>query len=145
MRATALGTDCLFIYGTLMIASRHPMAARLAAESRVIEPATALGRLFDLGAYPGAVPSDHPSERIHGVAVRLAHPKRTMPWLDAYEGASVDDAEPCLFRRVIVPVQLVSGRRIDAWMYCYRGDLGRARRLRGGRYLMSKPLVRLSS
>jgi gamma-glutamylcyclotransferase (GGCT)/AIG2-like uncharacterized protein YtfP len=145
MQATGQDTDCLFVYGTLMIASMHPMAARLAGESRVVGPATVAGRLYDFGAYPGAVTSDNLDERVHGLVVRLTYPKRTLPWLDGYEGASTDDFEPRAYRRVVVPVRLLSGRRIDAWMYCYRGDLSRARRLPSGHYRASKSLVRLRS
>ena len=137
--------DCLFIYGTLMAVSGHPMAARLTGESRVLGPATAGGRLYDLGAYPGAVPVDSQGDRIHGLIVKLAHPQLTLRWLDAYEGCEANDPEPCAFQRVIAQVRLMSGRQVDAWMYCYRGSLTKARRLPSGRYISRKSLVPLRS
>ncbi len=145
MRNSLKDTDCLFVYGTLMIASGHAMAARLARESKLVGPATAPGRLYDLGAYPGAVATDTPSHRIHGQLIRLSHPERSIPWLDAYEGCGEDDPEPRSYQRVLAPVRLMTGRQVDAWIYYYRGALGRARLIAVGRYSVRKPLFCLPS
>jgi gamma-glutamylcyclotransferase (GGCT)/AIG2-like uncharacterized protein YtfP len=132
------GADVLFVYGTLMRACGHAMAARLAGESRLIGGASVPGRLYDLGRYPGAVASEG-AERVHGQVLRLAYPGRSLDWLDAYEGAGPDGAaEPDGFARVIVPARLWSGLRIEAWMYVYRGALVKARYLRSGRYAVRK-------
>jgi gamma-glutamylcyclotransferase (GGCT)/AIG2-like uncharacterized protein YtfP len=139
-------TDVLFVYGTLMPGASHPMAARLAGESRLIGPASVCGRLYDLGRYPGAVASGAAAERVHGQILRLSDPERSLTWLDAYEGTMPDgEAEPDGFARVIVPARLASGRQIHAWMYLYRGGLVRARYLRSGRYAARKSLARLRS
>lgn len=145
MPAMGLETDCLFIYGTLMIASGHPMAARLAAESRFIGPATVSGRLYDFGAYPGAVATVAPGERIHGVVVRLTQPRRTLSWLDSYEGCRTGSPEPHAFVRVMIPARFTSGRQVDAWIYYYRRDPSWGRHVRNGRYGTLKPLARLRS
>ena len=134
-------TDCLFVYGTLMPATGHPMAARLSRESRIIAPGSVAGRLYDFGAWPGAVPSEGPAERVHGALLRLTNPARSLPWLDAYEGASETDPEPRAFERVIVPVRLRSGRQVDGWIYYYRGRASAARLIPGGRYAARKALV----
>ncbi len=138
-------TDCLFVYGTLMPASGHPAAGRLSRESRIVGPGSAAGRLYDLGAYPGAAASDMPADRVHGLVLKLNQPARTLSWVDAYEGASEKTPEPRSFERVIASVRLTSGRQLDAWMYYYCGALARARQLRTGRYAPRKPLSRLSS
>jgi gamma-glutamylcyclotransferase (GGCT)/AIG2-like uncharacterized protein YtfP len=138
-------TDCLFVYGTLMPGSRHPMAGRLGGESRIVGPGSVPGRLYDLGAYPGAVAVAAPAERVHGVVLRLANPARSLRWLDAYEGAGEDDREPGAYERVIVRVRLTVGRQVDAWIYYFRGALGRAKYLRGGRYGARKALSCLRS
>lgn len=67
----------LFVYGSLLRGSRHPMARRLALESRKLGPATVTGRLYDLGFYPGAVPSANPQELVHGELLMLY--SRTKP------------------------------------------------------------------
>ena len=137
--------DCLFVYGTLMATTGHPMGLRLAAESAIVGPGTVPGRLFDLGSYPGAILSGGAGGRVHGMVVRLIHPARSLPWLDAYEGAGEEDPEPRAYMRVLTAVQLTSGRRIDAWVYDYRGPLDGARRHWSGRYSMAKSLASLPS
>lgn len=145
MHASGQGAGCLFVYGTLMQAGGHPMAQRLASQSTVIGPGTVPGRLYDLGRYPGAVLDDAGGRRVHGVALRLHHPERTLAWLDAYEGAGERHPEPHAYARVVIAVQLTRGRQIDAWIYDYRGPVTFARRLADGRYFMPKPLARLRS
>jgi len=137
----AHATDCLFVYGTLMPGIAHAMAARLAAESRPLGPASVPGRLYDFGPWPGAVHSAAVAERVHGALLRLTDPERSLPWLDAYEGASETDPEPRAFECVIVPVRLRSGRQVDGWIYYYRGRTSRARLIPGGRYAARKALA----
>jgi gamma-glutamylcyclotransferase (GGCT)/AIG2-like uncharacterized protein YtfP len=138
MPGAAQKRPCLFIYGTLMIGSGHAMARRLARESRPVGPGTAPGRLYDLGAYPGAVEAEGAGACIHGQVVRLNHPGRSLSWLDVYEGCGESDTEPHAYRRVLAPVRLATGDRVDAWMYFYRGALGGARLIRSGRYFMPR-------
>jgi gamma-glutamylcyclotransferase (GGCT)/AIG2-like uncharacterized protein YtfP len=145
MRSRGQETDCLFVYGTLMRASGHPMAMRLAAECASLGAATAGGRLYDLGAYPGALPAEAAGDRVHGEVLRLIKPAHSLRWLDAYEGCGEHDAEPHGFRRVMVGARLTVGRGVNAWIYYYQGPLDRARRLDGGRYLPAKPLIRQRS
>jgi gamma-glutamylcyclotransferase (GGCT)/AIG2-like uncharacterized protein YtfP len=143
MPAMRQETDCLFVYGTLMGGAGHPIAARLGRESRMIGPASAGGRLYDLGTYPGAIASSAPGNRIYGLAVKLARPAQTLAWLDVYEGAIEPDPEQRLFERVMTQVKLAAGREIDAWMYSYRQSSSKARLLPGGRWSARKPLARL--
>lgn len=133
-------TDCLFVYGTLMPALSHPMALRLASESRFLGAATVRGRLYDLGDYPGAVPSADPADRVHGALFRLSDPARSLRWLDAYEGCGEDDAEPHAYQRVITSAFLECGQTTDAWIYYYRWPFGEASLLRDGRYAGPKRL-----
>jgi gamma-glutamylcyclotransferase (GGCT)/AIG2-like uncharacterized protein YtfP len=145
MPAMGRETDCLFVYGTLMIASGHPVAARLACESRVIGPASVPGRLYDFGAYPGALASKAPGDVVHGLVLRLAQPRRTLSWLDAYEGCAPGAPEPQGFMRVITSARLTPSRQVHAWIYCYRGDPARGRHVRNGRYGALKSLARQPS
>lgn len=150
MHASDETTDCLFVYGTLMPQSRHPMAMRLAAESTDMGPATICGQLYNLGAYPGVLPSADPHDRVygnrvHGVIMKLHRPPHSLRWIDTYEGCGDHDAEPYGFERVIVPARQMARRQLPVWVYYYRGLLGNARRLQSGRYYPAKSLVRLRS
>lgn len=133
-------TNFLFIYGTLMSGSGHPMAARLRGESHLVGAASVPGRLYDFGRYPGAVPAAREGgPRVHGQVVRLLDPGRALPWLDVYEGVG----EPDGFARVIVAARLADGQNLDAWMYSYHGALACAKYLRSGRYASRKSLAML--
>jgi len=102
----------LFVYGTLRRGSDNRFARLLARQARFLGPARTPGRLYHLGRYPGAVPSDTPGEIIRGEVFRLKFPARTLPLLDAYEGPS--------FERTIARTHLTSGIQLDAWIYFYR-------------------------
>ena len=145
MHAIDENTDCLFVYGTLMTQSRHPMAMRLAAESVNLGAATVCGHLYNLGAYPGVLPSADPHDRVHGAVMKLHRPQHSFRWIDTYERCGEQDAEPHGFARVIVSARLMTGRQLPVWIYYYRGGLGNARRLRSGRYYPTKSLVGLRS
>lgn len=126
--------DLLFVYGSLMRNTGHPMAHRLAGESRSLGGAAVTGRLYSLGRYPGAVPSPNPRDAVHGELLALRRPEKTFCWLDDYEGCGESDPEPHAYRRVIVPVRLIAGSRLRAWIYYYRGPLDLAKRIPSGRF-----------
>jgi gamma-glutamylcyclotransferase (GGCT)/AIG2-like uncharacterized protein YtfP len=130
-------TKLLFVYGTLLQQSSHPMAARLKRQSQYLGPGMIAAKLYDLGSYPGAVPSDKRQDRVRGDVVKLLSPAATLPWLDKYEGCGIDCPEPHDYERVIAPVALVTGERVDAWVYFYVMPVHRARHIPHGRYLRS--------
>lgn len=119
------------------------MALRLAAESAPLGAATVNGRLYDLGRYPGAVPSAEAGDRVRGVVVRLRDPAMSLRWLDDYEGCGDDDPEPRAYQRVIASASLELGQETDAWIYHYRWPLGEARHIENGCYATYKPLLAL--
>ncbi len=135
MNGTSITT--LFVYGTLMRASGHPMAARLGSQSLYLGPARIAASLYDLGSYPGAVPSDKARDSVHGDVVKLLRPAATLAWLDKYEGCGADAPEPQAYERVIAPVVLRAGETRDAWVYFYKMPVHRARRVPHGRFLRS--------
>lgn len=58
--------DYLFVYDTLHKDIFVPAEARLTRHSDFVGSATFRGKLFDLGGYPGAVPSGKPSDTAKG-------------------------------------------------------------------------------
>jgi gamma-glutamylcyclotransferase (GGCT)/AIG2-like uncharacterized protein YtfP len=95
--------------------------------------ATIAGRLYDLGHYPGLAISPGSDELVHGEVFRLSDPASAFTWLDAYE--DVKPGDPASeYERVVRTAQLVSGDEIEAWVYVYRGNVARARRVAGGRW-----------
>ncbi len=134
-----LDTDIttLFVYGTLMRASGHPMAARLESQSLYLGPGSISARLYKLGSYPGAVQSDKARDIVRGDVVKLLRPASTLAWLDKYEGCDAGAPEPRAYERVIAPVILSAGERRNAWVYFYTLPVHRARHVPHGRFRRS--------
>jgi gamma-glutamylcyclotransferase (GGCT)/AIG2-like uncharacterized protein YtfP len=122
----------LFAYGTLMLSNGHSMARRLASEADFVGPAQVVGRLFDLGKWPGLVQSDDPAEIVHGEVWRLRS-ESSLAWLDEYEGIrpGVDRPE---YERMGLAVRLADGAPLAAEVYVYRWPVAHAARIPSGRW-----------
>jgi gamma-glutamylcyclotransferase (GGCT)/AIG2-like uncharacterized protein YtfP len=122
--------DLLFIYGTL-----HPdrAPAAIASTARLLKPfgvennrATIQARIYDLGAYPGAILSDAPSETLTGELFILPDgpdAAAILARLDDYEDFRPTDPANSLFLRQRVLAALQNGpdagTEIACWVYTY--------------------------
>ncbi len=94
------------------------------------------GRLYNLGGYPGAVPSDESSDIVKGELHHLHESGRVFRDLDQYEGCGPAQPPPTDFRRQRVVVDLVSSsKKVTAWIYLYNHPTGRLRVIPSGDYL----------
>jgi gamma-glutamylcyclotransferase (GGCT)/AIG2-like uncharacterized protein YtfP len=103
----------LFVYGTLRQGSVNRFARLLHDRARFLGVSRMQGRLYNLGRYPGAVPSNVPTDWVRGELFRLDQPAKILAALDAYEGPQ--------FARVPQRVYLASGLQL-AWVYLYQGN-----------------------
>ena len=132
--------DHLFVYGTLRgdvaatAAPANPARAALAAGARLLGRGRMRGRLFDLGAYPGAVPANAGFRVVRGEVFALLRPHAVLSRLDAYEGCGPEDPEPAPFRRQRVMVEMDDGGSLGAWAYVYHGDTRGLRPIPSGDY-----------
>ncbi len=128
----------LFTYGTLMSFAGGRMGQaqrdRLARE-QASPPvaATAKGRLFDLGRYPGFVETAGDAI-VRGELRELADPVRTLAWLDDYEGIVRGHHDHNEYARVERQVTLADGQMITAWIYLYLKPSGGLREIPDGRW-----------
>jgi gamma-glutamylcyclotransferase (GGCT)/AIG2-like uncharacterized protein YtfP len=110
----------LFIYGTLRPGSQaqfgRAMRRRLEAESRLVGPATLSGQLINLGRYPGLIETEDKAV-VLGDLVKLDAPKKTWPWLDAYEGIDPDKPEASDYVRVVREARRQDGETCASWVY----------------------------
>jgi gamma-glutamylcyclotransferase (GGCT)/AIG2-like uncharacterized protein YtfP len=113
-----LVNDLLFVYGTLRRASDHPIARLLAANAEWLGYAAFRGVLFDIGCYPGIVPSNDPTHRVRGEVYRLKDPATILPLLDRYEEFGEKFPEPNEFIRTRQAV-LLGEFTVEAWIYLY--------------------------
>jgi gamma-glutamylcyclotransferase (GGCT)/AIG2-like uncharacterized protein YtfP len=112
-------TTRLFVYGTLRSGSAAAAARALRTHAVRVGTGSIGARLLDLGAYPGAVPSDDPADRVAGEvwAIAMGAETELLRLLDEYEGCSPDPIP--LFRRALTPVRCDDGRTRRAWVYYY--------------------------
>lgn len=120
---TSSGCFKLFVYGTLRSNFRNPAYEYIARYFNLVGEATAQGKLFDLGEYPGAVPSNDGS-LIRGELYTIKN-EREFAWaicqLDDYEGSLTEPHETPLYLREITLIR-IDGTDIPAWIYWYNGD-----------------------
>ena len=126
------GSEPLFVYGTLRQACRHPLHTWIAQHSRFLGPATFQGKLFNLGTYPGMIPSREPGDRVRGEVYLLHEAERDLKYVDDYEGFR--GIRP-LYCRELRPVILADGRKLDAWLYLYNRPVAGLTEISSGDYV----------
>ena len=141
----------LFVYGTLMSVATGRMGsgqrARLSREATLLGAAITQGRLYDLGEYPGLVPTTDTAELVHGEVYELHDAELSFAWLDAYEGI-MPGATAAEYTRVARPVVLDvahdvgaarARREIVAFLYVWQSietaDGSAGQRLMDGRWV----------
>jgi gamma-glutamylcyclotransferase (GGCT)/AIG2-like uncharacterized protein YtfP len=112
-------TTRLFVYGTLRSGSSAAAARTLHARAGRVGTGSIAARRLDLGAYPGAVPSSDPTDRVVGEVWAITPGAETelLGLLDDYEGCAPDPTP--LFRRALADVRCDDGRTRRAWAYYY--------------------------
>lgn len=128
-----LASARLFVYGTLRKGfASHGLLQRLRA--RFIAPGYVLGRLYDLGEYPGAITSTSDAHPVHGEVYLLPCAARSFEVLDRYEGIDPEYPAGNEFEREESIVVLASGGQVQAWVYWLRRVRPTARLVLSGNY-----------
>jgi len=123
----------LFVYGTLMRASRSPYAHLLKARARFVGEASAAGRLYNFGRFPGAIFDETARTRVFGEVFRLNGPA-VLAALDAYEGCGGVGTKPDLFYRTVIEVRLSRFRTLPVWVYPFTGEVAARPLIASGRF-----------
>jgi gamma-glutamylcyclotransferase (GGCT)/AIG2-like uncharacterized protein YtfP len=119
--------DHLFVYGTLCQRMKHPLSHLLVHHGIFIGKGIFQGKLYDLGRYPGAVPSWKKSDFVTGEIYRLENPKQVFDILDEYEGPR--------FKRTQVTIFFGEDTRLLCWIYLYTHSISGRRIILGGDYV----------
>lgn len=134
----------LFVYGTLRRGfSLHPYLRKSAV--RYLGKGKIQGSLYDLGEYPGAVPSSSPHREIEGEVYELLDAKKQLEELDRIEEFHPDRPEDSLFVRRVSVVRLDKGRRFKAWVYFLARRPSKARPIHSGNYAVARPAIRANA
>ena len=114
----------LFVYGSLSSGFRSPAYEYISRYFDLGGHAKVKGKLYDLGEYPAAKPTNE-DKFIIGELYRIRHEKE-FSWaigqLDDYEGVNVAFDETTLYRRDLVEVY-IDDKSTSAWIYWYDGDV----------------------
>jgi gamma-glutamylcyclotransferase (GGCT)/AIG2-like uncharacterized protein YtfP len=111
----------LFIYGTLHPDRAPAEIADAARRLTSIGPATICARLYNLGAYPGAV-LDEAAPPIPGELFAVPD-DATLARLDWYEDYRPGDPDSSLYLRVQTTATLSDGSQRTCWVYVYNREV----------------------
>jgi gamma-glutamylcyclotransferase (GGCT)/AIG2-like uncharacterized protein YtfP len=114
----------LFVYGSLMSGFKSPAYEYITRYFSLVSPATIRGKLYDMGDYPAAIPSNE-EVFIKGELYKIkSEPEFSyaMGQLDDYEGVTTEPGELQLYKRELTDVYH-SNTITRAWVYWYNGDV----------------------
>jgi len=114
----------LFVYGSLRSGFRNPIYHYLTRYFHLVGDAVAKGKLFDLGEYPVAKPTEE-DRFISGELYAINNPAEfswAIEQLDDYEGLNVEEGETPLYKREPVTAY-INGEGSPAWVYWFNGDV----------------------
>lgn len=115
--------DKLFVYGSLRSGFGQPAYTYLAKYFHLLGNAVVKGKLYDMGQFAAAKPTDEP-RLIHGELYEINQMDEfdwAMGQLDEYEGICVEPGEKPLYYREAVTVAIDS-IEFTAWIYWFNGD-----------------------
>lgn len=134
----------LFVYGTLR--RGFALHSHLRKSSvRYLGKGKIRGDLYDLGEFPGALPSSSPDREIEGEVYELLEAKKQLEQLDRIEEFHPERPEDSLFIRRSAIVRLEKGQRYKAWVYFLPRRPSRARPIHGGDYAVTRPSARANA
>lgn len=117
----------LFVYGTLLAPFSRPEYLDLLEHAQDLGDAQTIGKLFNIGWYPGLVIDDQNSAKDNDQGIvlgRLWQPKsaddftQLISKLDLYEGLSSDQAKPWQYQRQLISVSQ-GDDQFQAWCYLF--------------------------
>lgn len=117
-------TTHLFVYGSLLSGFQNQAYDYIKKYFQLLGAATVNGTMYDMGAFPVAVPKDT-GRRIIGELYEICKPLElsfALAQLDDYEGLYPEENEPVYYERQAVDVNF-GDQVITAWVYWYIKDV----------------------
>ena len=127
--------EYLFVYGTLRKDYKNGMYHILEKYADFVGEGIFNGILYDIGEYPGAVPSNKNSQIVKGELYSIHNHKFVFKKLDEYEGYSGKDPHYMEFLRKKVSITLINGEKYSAWIYIYNRSTNGLKVIQSGDYV----------
>ena len=127
--------EYLFVYGTLRRGGGAPFSKLLSEQADLVGLGAFQGKLYDLGEYPGVVPSSNLADAVIGEIYALYNPGFVLAALDAYEDYVPDQPDRSLYLRRLVSISAGENKTLQAWLYLYNGPITGCKQITTGDYL----------
>ncbi len=107
----------------------------LAGYSEYLSAGETQGILYALSGYPGMIESSEITDKVLGEVYKISSPGRLFALLDDYEACSDKFPFPREYIRKQLPVTLVNGEEVLAWVYLFNRDVSNLKRIKSGDYV----------
>jgi gamma-glutamylcyclotransferase (GGCT)/AIG2-like uncharacterized protein YtfP len=128
----------LFVYGTLMKKLGHPMPRLLATHARYLCDGSYQGRLFRISWYPGVVPSDDPTDQVHGEIYRILDEHLLFEKLDEYEVSSLANPSHGEYIRTQASILDSNSVCVECQIYLYNRKVNDAQWIKSGAFVSTE-------
>jgi gamma-glutamylcyclotransferase (GGCT)/AIG2-like uncharacterized protein YtfP len=132
-----MSKERIFVYGTLR--KGFPLHKYLSDKAKFIGAGSIRGLLYDLGKYPGALPSKE--GEVKGELYELENGSTHLIELDRVEGYDPANPEKSLFVRSLTDVKLSDQKSTRAWFYFLPSKPSKGRLISSGDYQRRKKTV----
>lgn len=126
--------DYLFAYGTLADCTAPREITATVKRLKCVGEGFILGRLYDIGEYPGAVLADPGDGKVFGKIFELSGDASLLMRLDEYEGFDPKRPTTSLYLRKRVTIYRPNRSPLIGWAYEYNRDVNSACVIKTGRY-----------
>ena len=92
------------------------------------------GKLYEVAGYPGAVESTELNDKVVGEVYKIVN-HNVLPVLDEYEECTDSFPKPHEYVRRKIPVYLLNGEKLFAWVYLYNLEISKLKLIQSGDYL----------
>jgi gamma-glutamylcyclotransferase (GGCT)/AIG2-like uncharacterized protein YtfP len=122
----------LFVYGTLLN-EKNEYSAFLKKNCLYVSEAKFMGKLYDLGDYPGALAMNNAVFFVYGSVFEMKDPEKVLKTLDEYEGFGDEYEQPNLFIRELTTVE-TPDQLLTCWVYLYNLPVAGVKQIPSGKY-----------
>ncbi len=125
----------LFVYGTLRESINHRMTKMFQEHARYTDRCYFIGKLYDVGSYPAAIPSDDKSDTVYGELIEMQEPNLILNKLDSYEGYDPKTDTGLYLRRKVEVYTVEKETPKRAWIYLFNRSVKNLAPIPSGDYL----------
>lgn len=124
----------IFVYGTLRRGVNSKMNQLLSDHGEYLCRGETSGKLYALDGYPGMIASSDKKDKVFGEIYKITSSKLLI-LLDDYEECSDNFPLPHEYIRKQLPVRLIDGTQLNAWVYLYNHNISNLMEIKSGDYV----------